>query len=86
MGRGLPPKCSLAPPPISTFPVARAILHAMSTVNPMPPAWPDSSILWQDRRVIVTGGSGLLGSYIVDKLCERGAAEIIVPCRRVVTR
>jgi GDP-L-fucose synthase len=34
---------------------------------------------WQDKRVLVTGGSGFLGSYLLDKLRDRGAAEIIAP-------
>jgi len=34
---------------------------------------------WKDKRVIVTGGAGFLGSFIVKKLIERGAADIIVP-------
>lgn len=34
---------------------------------------------WNNERVIVTGGSGFLGSHLVDDLRERGAAEIIVP-------
>lgn len=34
---------------------------------------------WQDKRVIVTGGAGFLGSFVVEKLEQRGAAEIIVP-------
>lgn len=47
----------------------------------MSPAWPDSTTFWRDKRVIVTGGSGFLGSFIVDKLRARGAAEVIVPRR-----
>lgn len=34
---------------------------------------------WNDKRVIVTGGAGFLGSFIVDKLMQRGAADILVP-------
>jgi GDP-L-fucose synthase len=42
-------------------------------------SWPDSNTFWRDKRVIVTGGAGFLGSFVVEKLCERHAAEIIVP-------
>ena len=34
---------------------------------------------WEDKRVIVTGGAGFLGSYIVEKLKERGCKNIFVP-------
>ena len=34
---------------------------------------------WHNKRVIVTGGAGFLGSCIVNKLEERGAAQIIAP-------
>ena len=34
---------------------------------------------WQDKRVIVTGGAGFLGSYVVEKLKERGCNNIFVP-------
>ena len=37
---------------------------------------------WQGKRVTVTGGGGFLGSFIVDKLRERGANQIFVPRRR----
>lgn len=40
---------------------------------------PDSPNFWQQKRVIVTGGAGFLGSYVVEKLKARGAAEVIVP-------
>ena len=41
--------------------------------------WPDSREFWRDKRVVVTGGSGFPGSFVVEKLKERGAAEIIGP-------
>src|SRR5690554_3631030 len=43
------------------------------------PTWPDSNTFWHNKRVIVTGGAGFLGSFVVDKLRQRGAADIIVP-------
>lgn len=43
--------------------------------------WPDSGRFWRDKRVIVTGGAGFLGSFVVAGLRERGTADIIVPRR-----
>jgi len=34
---------------------------------------------WKDKRVVVTGGAGFLGSYVVEKLRERGCREIFAP-------
>jgi GDP-L-fucose synthase len=34
---------------------------------------------WETRRVVVTGGHGFLGSFVVDKLRAVGAKEVIVP-------
>lgn len=34
---------------------------------------------WKDKRVIVTGGAGFLGSYVVEKLKKRGCKNIFVP-------
>lgn len=34
---------------------------------------------WKNKKVCVTGGAGFLGSFIVEKLKERGAKEIFVP-------
>ena len=40
---------------------------------------PDSGECWRDKHVIVTGGAGFLGSFVFEKLEERGAVEIMVP-------
>ena len=37
---------------------------------------------WRDKRVLVTGGAGFVGSFVVERLRARGAAEIIVPRSR----
>ena len=34
---------------------------------------------WKDKRVLVTGGSGFLGSFVVEKLGEKGCKDIFVP-------
>jgi GDP-L-fucose synthase len=34
---------------------------------------------WETRRVVVTGGHGFLGSFVVDKLHAAGAKEVVVP-------
>ena len=42
-----------------------------------------SDVFWQDKRILVTGGSGFLGSYVVDMLKQRGARPeaITIPRR-----
>lgn len=37
---------------------------------------------WSGKRVMVTGGSGFLGSVICGKLGDRGASDVIVPRSR----
>lgn len=38
-----------------------------------------SEHFWKDKRVIVTGGAGFLGSFVIQKLVKRGATDILVP-------
>ena len=37
---------------------------------------------WADLRVVVTGGAGFFGSYVVDALRARGAREVVIPRSR----
>ena len=34
---------------------------------------------WNSKRVIVTGGAGFLGSFVIEKLEQRGAIDIFIP-------
>jgi len=38
-----------------------------------------STFNWKDKKVTITGGSGFLGSFLVEKLRERGASDIFIP-------
>jgi GDP-L-fucose synthase len=37
---------------------------------------------WADKSVVVTGGAGFLGSFVCEKLAQRGVKNIVVPRRR----
>ena len=41
-----------------------------------------SARFWKNRRVCVTGGGGFLGSFVTEKLYQRGAANIFIPQRK----
>jgi GDP-L-fucose synthase len=34
---------------------------------------------WKDKRVILTGGAGFLGSFVAARLVQRGASDIFIP-------
>ncbi len=44
--------------------------------------WPESNLFWRGKRVIVTGGSGFLGSVVVRKLYTRDVQEVIIPRKK----
>ncbi len=62
-------------------------MNPKSSTNPMNPTNPTNPMtqqlatepFWPDKRVVVTGGAGFLGSRVVAKLRERGCKEIFVP-------
>lgn len=39
----------------------------------------DSIDFWKNKRVCVTGGAGFLGSYVIEKLHQRGVENIFIP-------
>jgi CDP-glucose 4,6-dehydratase len=47
--------------------------------------WPKQSSFWCDRPVMVTGGAGFLGSWLVKQLYEAGA-EVVCPLRDKVAK
>ena len=57
-------------------------MNRQTATSDLPGIWPDSQAFWRNKRVIVTGGAGFLGGFVVDALQARGAAEIVVPRRR----
>ena len=41
--------------------------------------WTNPSEFWRNQRVCVTGGAGFLGSFITEKLYQRGVKDVFVP-------
>lgn len=37
---------------------------------------------WKDKRVVVTGGAGFLGSFVVEQLRAKGCQQIVIPRSR----
>ncbi|MDY6854711.1 MAG: GDP-L-fucose synthase [Thermodesulfobacteriota bacterium] len=37
---------------------------------------------WVDKRVLITGGAGFLGSFVIEKLKDRGCRNIFIPRSR----
>ncbi|MCK4392916.1 GDP-L-fucose synthase, partial [Candidatus Bipolaricaulota bacterium] len=53
----------------------------MNSINPRNSTNPQLATqpFWRDKRVTITGGAGFLGSYVVEKLRQRGCEHIFVP-------
>jgi GDP-L-fucose synthase len=43
----------------------------------MQTSWPDSRSFWNNKRVVVTGGHGFLGSFVVERLAARGVDAFV---------
>ena len=55
------------------------IISEVSGNSTTPPPGRSESSFWHDRRVLVTGGAGFLGSYLVHQLRSMGARHVSVP-------
>ena len=63
------------------MPAAYGKMECIMTSN-IEPANLQPSTFWQDKRVIVTGGAGFLGTFVIEKLKERGVTDIFIPRTR----
>ena len=52
--------------------------NTMSNKN-LEPSTSNLQSFWQNKKVIVTGGAGFLGSFVIEKLKQRGATDIFIP-------
>lgn len=51
----------------------------MSDLKKSNPQSSKQTSFWQDKRVILTGGAGFLGSFVTEKLKQNGATDIFIP-------
>lgn len=51
----------------------------MSTLQPPTSNLQHAGSFWSDKRVVVTGGAGFLGSFVVEQLRAKGCRAIVVP-------
>ncbi len=64
----------------SVFPVSRPVRITFETISNAKERLVGSvSAFWKKHRVMVAGGSGFLGSYVVEKIRQRGCRNIFVP-------
>ncbi len=55
-------------------------MRVVSLARAQPPIGSNAmSSFWSDRRVVVTGGNGFLGSAVVARLAEAGASTVMAP-------